>query len=140
MDIQAVETYLRDLQNRLCAGFEQADGQAQFRADVWTRPDGGGGESRVLSGGAVFEQAGVNFSLVHGDRLPPSASAHRPQLAGRHWRAMGVSVVLHPLNPYVPTCHANVRFFVAEKDGEAQLSLWLHRSRHHLCKRPRQDP
>jgi len=118
MDIQAVETYLRDLQNRLCDGFEQADGQAQFRADVWTRADGGGGESRVLAGGAVFEQAGVNFSLVHGDRLPPSASAHRPQLAGRHWRAMGVSVVLHPLNPYVPTCHANVRFFVAEKDGE----------------------
>ncbi|TJY59901.1 oxygen-dependent coproporphyrinogen oxidase [Sinimarinibacterium sp. CAU 1509] len=121
MDIQAVETYLRDLQNRLCAGFEQADGQVQFRADVWTRPDGGGGESRVLSGGAVFEQAGVNFSLVHGDRLPPSASAHRPQLAGRHWRAMGVSVVLHPLNPYVPTCHANVRFFVAEKEGEAPM-------------------
>jgi coproporphyrinogen III oxidase len=118
MDIQAVETYLRDLQNRLCTGFEQADGQARFQADAWTRADGGGGESRVLTGGAVFEQAGVNFSLVHGDRLPPSASAHRPQLAGRHWRAMGVSVVLHPLNPYVPTCHANVRFFVAEKDGE----------------------
>ncbi|MDD3761818.1 MAG: oxygen-dependent coproporphyrinogen oxidase [Nevskiales bacterium] len=118
MDIATVESYLCDLQDRLCAGFEQADGEARFHVDRWERPEGGGGETRVLRDGAVFESAGVNFSLVHGTRLPPSATAHRPQLAGRHWRAMGVSVVLHPRNPYVPTCHANVRFFVAEQDGE----------------------
>ncbi len=118
MDIATVESYLCDLQDRLCAGFEQADGEARFHVDRWERPEGGGGETRVMRDGAVFESAGVNFSLVHGTRLPPSATAHRPQLAGRHWRAMGVSVVLHPRNPYVPTCHANVRFFVAEQDGE----------------------
>lgn len=121
MDTNDVERYLRDLQDRLCAGFEQADGEARFQAERWARSDGGGGETRVLTAGQVFEQAGVNFSLVHGDKLPPSATAQRPHLAGRRWRAMGVSVVLHPLNPYVPTCHANVRYFVAEKPGEPDV-------------------
>ncbi|XLM21248.1 coproporphyrinogen III oxidase, partial [Chromobacterium piscinae] len=85
------------------------------------REAGGGGRSRVLSNGAVFEQAGVNFSHVHGDALPPSATAHRPELAGRRFEAMGVSLVIHPSNPHVPTSHANVRFFIAEKDGEAPV-------------------
>ncbi|MFA5940016.1 MAG: oxygen-dependent coproporphyrinogen oxidase [Sinimarinibacterium sp.] len=118
MNVDTVEAYLRDLQDRLCVGFEQADGRCRFRRDAWQRPEGGGGETRVMSEGAVFESAGVNYSQVAGTRLPPSATAHRPELAGRHWRAMGVSVVLHPRNPYVPTCHANVRFFLAEKEGE----------------------
>ncbi|WP_028116938.1 oxygen-dependent coproporphyrinogen oxidase [Ferrimonas senticii] len=115
---QAVYAYLRQLQDHICNTLEQLDGQGQFVADKWQRPEGGGGESRVLSGGAVFEQAGVNFSEVAGETLPPSATAQRPELAGRRWRAMGVSLVVHPNNPYVPTSHANVRFFVAEKQGE----------------------
>ena len=90
------------------------DGQP-FREDSWERPGGGGGRSRVLENGNLFEKAGVNFSLVHGDGLPPSATAQRPELAGRSFKAMGVSLVIHPHNPYVPTSHANVRFFVAEK-------------------------
>jgi coproporphyrinogen III oxidase len=117
-DIQAVKDYLLTLQDRICSAVEQADGQARFREDAWDRPSGGGGRTRVLSDGAVFEQAGINFSHVFGERLPPSASAQRPELAGRGFEAMGVSLVLHPLNPYVPTSHANVRFFIAEKPGE----------------------
>ncbi len=113
----AVYTYLRDLQNRICADLEGVDGRGRFRADRWARDEGGGGESRVLADGAVLEKAGVNFSDVYGDRLPPSASKQRPELAGRGFRAMGVSVVIHPRNPYVPTSHANVRFFIAEADG-----------------------
>ena len=96
---------------------EAEDGAARFREDVWERPDGGGGRSRVLSDGAVFEQAGVGFSDVFGASLPPSASAQRPELAGRSFEALGVSLVLHPLNPYAPTTHMNVRFFIAEKEG-----------------------
>ncbi|MCD0494941.1 oxygen-dependent coproporphyrinogen oxidase [Chromobacterium violaceum] len=117
----AVKSFLLDLQDRICAALEQADGKAQFAEDAWSREAGGGGRSRVLTGGEVFEQAGVNFSHVHGDALPPSASAHRPELAGRRFEAMGVSLVIHPSNPHVPTSHANVRFFIAEKDGEAPV-------------------
>ena len=112
-----VEQFLRELQDRICAAVEQVDGQAKFVEDAWTRPAGGGGRTRVLRDGAVFEQAGVNFSLVHGNQLPPSATAHRPELAGGGFIATGVSLVLHPRNPYLPTTHANVRYFEASKDG-----------------------
>jgi coproporphyrinogen III oxidase len=121
MDIQAVETYLRSLQDTITSKLETLDGKAHFKREQWTRPEGGGGESRVLKDGALFEQAGVNFSDVQGNKLPPSATAHRPELAGRAWRALGVSLVLHPLNPYVPTAHMNVRFFAAPKEGEAPV-------------------
>ncbi len=124
VNIQAVETYLRDLQNRICAAFEQLDGTAKFQHDVWTRPEGGGGESRVLADGAVFERAGVNFSDVSGAKLPPAATAQRPELSGRGFRAMGVSLVVHPRNPYQPTAHANVRFLVAEAPG-AEPVWWF---------------
>lgn len=117
-DLAAVETYLRQLQDRYCAAFEAADRHAKFVHDVWTREAGGGGDTRVLSGGALFERAGVNFSSIRGDKLPPSANAMRSGLSGRSYRAMGVSVVLHPKNPYAPTAHCNVRFFIAEKLGE----------------------
>ena len=113
IDTAAVEAYLRGLQNTIVAALEELDGEAGFVSDAWQRPGGGGGESRVLTDGAVFEQAGVGFSDVFGDELPPSASRRRPELAGRGFRAMGVSLVLHPRNPYVPTTHANVRFFAA---------------------------
>lgn len=115
--VERAEHFLRELQDRICQAVEQADGQARFVEDAWTRPAGGGGRTRVLRDGAVFEQAGVNFSLVHGDKLPPSATAHRPELAGGGFIATGVSLVLHPRNPYVPTTHANVRYFEARKEG-----------------------
>lgn len=118
MQIDRVKEYLLSLQDRICAELAEEDGAAEFIVDEWQRPGGGGGRSRVLSGGAVFEKAGVNFSHVTGDGLPPSASASRPELAGRSYQAMGVSLVIHPSNPYVPTSHANVRMFVAEKEGE----------------------
>ncbi|MEQ8663776.1 MAG: oxygen-dependent coproporphyrinogen oxidase [Gammaproteobacteria bacterium] len=120
-DINAVAGGLRTLQDTICARLETLDGTARFAEDAWTRAEGGGGRTRVLAGGAVFEQAGVNFSLVSGTSLPPAATARRPELAGRRFRAMGVSLVVHPANPYVPTSHANVRLFVAEKDGEAPV-------------------
>jgi coproporphyrinogen III oxidase len=116
-DPSRVKSFLMDLQDRICAALEAADGQARFAEDMWQRPGGGGGRSRVLTGGKVFEQAGVGFSHVTGDAMPPSATAHRPELAGRRWEALGVSLVIHPENPYIPTSHANVRFFIAEKDG-----------------------
>ncbi|MCK9193914.1 MAG: oxygen-dependent coproporphyrinogen oxidase [Nevskia sp.] len=112
-DSQAVETYLRGLQNNICSALEAIDG-GRFLHDVWTRDEGGGGESRVLADGAVFERAGVNFSNITGTRLPSAATAARPELAGRGFRAMGVSLVIHPRNPYVPTSHMNVRFLIAE--------------------------
>ena len=118
LTIKAVKRYFLDLQETICAGLEQADGQARFRRDDWQRPDGGGGLSRALADGAVFEKAGVNFSHVMGAALPVTASAQRPELAGRSYQALGVSLVIHPGNPYVPTAHANVRLFVAEKPGE----------------------
>ncbi|MGL4639415.1 MAG: oxygen-dependent coproporphyrinogen oxidase, partial [Shewanella sp.] len=116
-DATVVKAFLLDLQQRICAGLERLDGQASFAADSWTRAEGGGGTSRVLTQGAVFEQAGVNFSHVTGAAMPASATAHRPELAGRSFEAMGVSLVIHPKNPYIPTTHANVRFFIAHKDG-----------------------
>ncbi|WP_323772583.1 oxygen-dependent coproporphyrinogen oxidase [Alcanivorax sp.] len=118
VSLQAVKDYLLDLQDRICDALGAEDGSATFREDSWEREQGGGGRSRVLENGAVIEKGGVNFSHVFGDQLPPSATAARPELAGRSFQAMGVSLVIHPKNPYAPTSHANVRFFVAEKDGE----------------------
>ncbi len=115
--VALVETWLRDLQDRLCAAIEQADGSARFIEDNWQRAEGGGGRSRVMKNGAVFEQGGVNFSRVEGSRLPAAATAHRAELAGRAWIALGVSLVLHPQNPYVPTTHMNVRYFEARAAG-----------------------
>lgn len=128
--LHRVRSYLLDLQQRICDALEQEDGQARFREDVWDRGaagdmqldgPGGGGKSRVLSEGRVFEQAGVNFSHVRGNNLPPSATAARPELSGRSFQALGVSLVLHPRNPHVPTTHANVRLLVADKPGEAPV-------------------
>ena len=122
VDISAVEQYLRALQDTLCRALENADGKHAFREDRWQREGGGGGRSRVLRDGAVFEQAGVNFSHVRGTSLPPAASARKPELAGSEgFEAMGVSLVVHPLNPYVPTSHFNVRFFVAQRAGKTPL-------------------
>jgi coproporphyrinogen III oxidase len=118
VDIAAVKAYLLALQDDICSQLAAEDGGATFMEDAWDRPGGGGGRTRVISNGAVFEQGGVNFSHVFGDKLPPSATAQRPELAGRSFQAMGVSLVIHPHNPLVPTSHANVRFFIAEKDGE----------------------
>ncbi len=114
MNPAAVHAYLLDLQNRLVAELERVEGQS-FRRDQWQRSEGGGGESRIIEGGDVFERGGVNFSRVHGERLPPSASAARPELAGRAFEAAGVSLVLHPRNPFVPTVHMNIRFLLATK-------------------------
>lgn len=118
VSLQAVKDYLLGLQDRICEELAEEDGSATFREDSWDREQGGGGRSRVLENGAVIEKGGVNFSHVFGSQLPPSATAARPELAGRSFQAMGVSLVIHPKNPYVPTSHANVRFFVAEKEGE----------------------
>ncbi len=120
-DIDAIEAYLLDLQARICSALEQEDGGASFREDAWKREAGGGGRTRVLGDGEVFERAGINFSHVRGTGLPPSATAQRPELAGRGFRALGVSLVIHPRNPYVPTSHANVRFFLAQKAGAAPV-------------------
>jgi coproporphyrinogen III oxidase len=117
-DKAAVKAYLLELQDRICGVLQTEDGQASFKEDSWVREEGGGGRSRVITEGGVFEKGGVNFSHVHGTQLPPSATAARPELAGRSFEAMGVSLVMHPENPYVPTSHANVRFFIAEKPGE----------------------
>ena len=146
-DTSAVKTYLLDLQARIVAALEAVDG-LPFRTDAWERSpspsspgmgehpeghkgdkagpafNGGGGISQLIEEGRVFERGGVNFSHVTGSQLPPSASAHRPELAGRRWEAMGVSLVLHPRNPYAPTVHMNVRCFVALKDGEAPV-FWF---------------
>lgn len=119
---EAVKSFLMSLQDTICAELEALDGNASFKEDEWFREPGerlgGGGRSRVMTAGAVFEQGGVNFSHVTGKEMPASATAHRPELAGRQFEAMGVSLVMHPNNPYVPTSHANVRFFIAEKEGE----------------------
>ncbi|MGH8622010.1 MAG: oxygen-dependent coproporphyrinogen oxidase [Burkholderiales bacterium] len=117
LPFDSVRSYLRDLQDRICRALEQEDGVGRFIDDPWRRTEGGGGLTRVLAEGRLFEQAGVNFSEVHGARLPPAASAERPDLAGRGFRALGVSLVMHPCNPYVPTSHANVRFISAEAKG-----------------------
>lgn len=121
VDINAVEKYLRSLQLHICSSLEDLDGKAKFQHDRWDRPGGGGGDSRVLNRGAVFEQAGVGFSHVYGDQMPPSATKTRPELAGKRFQAMGVSLVLHPENPYVPTTHANFRFFTTDSDEGAPV-------------------
>lgn len=119
-DLAAVKTFLLSLQDHICQQLMAEDG-GSFREDTWQRAEGGGGRSRVLENGTVIEKGGVNFSHVYGGKLPPSATAHRPELAGRSFQAMGVSLVIHPKNPYAPTSHANVRIFVAEKEGETPV-------------------
>ncbi len=129
---ESVKTYLMELQDRICSELEREDGRATFREDDWVRDAheraadesdpsgpvlGGGGRTRVLRDGGVFEQAGVNFSHVAGASLPPAASASRPELAGRRFEALGVSLVIHPENPHIPTSHANIRYFIAQKEG-----------------------
>ncbi len=150
--VAAIAEYLTGLQDRLCVAFQAIDGLQRFHEDQWQRDEGGGGRTRVIEQGRVFEKGGVNYSHVHGAQLPPAASARRPELAGRRFQALGVSVVMHPVNPYVPTSHANVRFFVAEKPG-AEPVWWFgggfdltpyypfeqdcrdwHRSAHELCR------
>ncbi|WP_417659313.1 oxygen-dependent coproporphyrinogen oxidase [Pseudidiomarina sp.] len=122
--LDQVNHYLKDLQDRICLALEQADGVGTFKEEVWQRPGGGGGRSRVLRDGAVLEQGGVGYSHVFGEQMPASATAHRPELAGRNFNACGVSLVMHPNNPYVPTSHANVRFFIAEKE-DAEPVWWF---------------
>jgi coproporphyrinogen III oxidase len=123
MDIEAARRWFVSLQDSIVAGLEAIDGKP-FRRDEWTRPEGGGGISRLIEEGDVLERGGVNFSDVRGTRLPPSATASRPELVGRSWEAMGVSLVLHPRNPYAPTVHLNVRMFVAQKRG-AEPVWWF---------------
>jgi coproporphyrinogen III oxidase len=118
--LQSVRSYLLTLQNSICQSLESLDNEGKFIQDAWTRPLGGGGITRILTG-KLFAKAGVNFSHVVGDQLPPSASAQRPDLAGYHFNALGVSVVIHPENPYIPTTHANVRFFVAERENSSPI-------------------
>ena len=117
LDVATIRDYFTGLQDRIIAELEGVEGQP-FLRDAWDRPQGGGGISRLIEDGKVFERGGVNFSHVKGEQMPASATAHRPELAGRRWEAMGVSLVLHPRNPYCPTAHMNVRFFVAEKAEE----------------------
>lgn len=119
MPATAVRSYLLDLQNRIVTSLEAFDGKP-FLTDSWERPNGGGGITRVIEGGNFFERGGVNFSHVMGDKLPPSASAHRPELEGTPFEAMGVSLVLHPRNPHCPTVHMNVRFFSTRSDSNTE--------------------
>jgi len=116
-DIAPIKKYLLALQDRICDALEVEDGSAAFAEEIWEREEGGGGRSRVLQNGDVIEKGGVGFSHVMGDTMPVSATMHRPELAGCRWQALGVSLVIHPRNPFAPTSHANVRFFVAEKAG-----------------------
>ena len=118
ISVDQVKAYLLSLQDKICRALESHEPTARFQEDNWQRAEGGGGQSRVLAGGQVFEQAGVNFSHVQGASLPASATASRPELANRAFEALGVSLVIHPNNPHVPTSHANVRFFIATKEGE----------------------
>lgn len=119
--VAQVKTYLLQLQTNLCDAINRLDKQGHFIEDAWTRDLGGGGLTRVFDKGQIFAKAGINFSHVTGAQLPPSASAHRPELAGCRFSALGVSVVIHPDNPYVPTTHANVRFFIAEKENKPAI-------------------
>lgn len=115
--IDDVKSFLLSFQERLCVNFENLDGSSNFKVNKWNRESGGGGETRVIAGDGVFEKGGVNFSHVFGDKLPPSATVARPELVGRSFQALGVSVVMHPQNPFIPTSHANLRLFIAEKTG-----------------------
>jgi coproporphyrinogen III oxidase len=117
VSIESVKRFFLALQDKICTALEQADDKAKFVEDLWQREAGGGGRTRVLTHGNVIEQGGVNYSFVHGDNMPASATAHRPELAGRSFQACGVSLVIHPNNPNIPTSHANVRFFIAQKEG-----------------------
>jgi len=121
LPVDDIKAYFLALQDHICQQLEAEDGGATFVEDAWQRPGGGGGRTRVLTHGNVIEKGGVNFSHVYGSGLPASATNARPELAGRSFQAMGVSLVIHPNNPYVPTSHANVRFFIAEKEGEAPV-------------------
>jgi coproporphyrinogen III oxidase len=123
-DPQTVKHYLLQLQEAICQRLTAADGGGEFIHDAWDRTEGGGGISRVIGNGKVFEKGGVNFSHVMGNTMPPSATAHRPHLAGAPWQAMGVSLVMHPHNPHVPTSHANVRFFIATPEN-AEPVYWF---------------
>jgi len=123
LPISAAREYFTGLQARIVARLEQAEG-GEFQADAWERPEGGGGVSRLIENGSLLERAGVLFSHVQGAMLPPSASARRPELAGRPWQAMGLSMVLHPRNPYVPTVHMNVRLFVAHATAQKQADIF----------------
>jgi coproporphyrinogen III oxidase len=124
MNSEPVKNYLLQLQSRIVDHFEKIDGR-QFRTAFWDRPAGGGGISCVIEEGQLFERAGVNFSHVHGERLPPSATVSRPELAGRPFDAMGASVVVHPRNPYIPTVHLNVRFLCAySRSSEVAPDVW----------------
>lgn len=120
-DMSLVKPFMQALQDEICAGLQTLEPTARFVEDQWVKETGGGGRSRVMTGGSVFEKGGVNFSHVMGDQMPGSATAHRPELAGRAYQAAGVSLVMHPDNPFVPTSHANVRFFIAEKPGEEPI-------------------
>ena len=124
-ELNQVKDYLQALQMRIVTELEQLDGKQRFRRDAWDRPGGGGGLSCVLSDGDVFEQAGVGFSHVFGDALPPSASKARPELAGQNFQAVGVSLVIHPNNPYVPTTHANFRYFCAGDPDSDSFAWWF---------------
>jgi len=123
LPIPSARDYFTDLQARIVSRLEEAGGEA-FQADAWERPEGGGGVSRLIENGSLLERAGVLFSHVQGAALPPSASAHRPELAGRPWQAMGLSMVLHPRNPYVPTVHMNVRMFVAQATAQDRSDIF----------------
>lgn len=121
INLETVKAFLLQLQDNICQGLEAADGNAQFVEDAWERAEGGGGRTRVIRNGDVIEKGGVNYSHVFGASMPASATAHRPELAGRSFHACGVSLVIHPKNPNIPTSHANVRFFIAEKEGEEPI-------------------
>ena len=123
LNAEAVLTYLQSLQTKIIEALELVDGKT-FLHDSWQRPEGGGGNTCMLEGGNVFERAGVGFSHVLGNKLPPAATIAHPEAAGRAWEAMGVSLVLHPRNPYVPTVHMNIRFFVAKATTEAETDIW----------------
>jgi len=122
MNIETVKRYLLKLQDNICEALQKEEMIAEFEEDQWSYPGGGGGKTRVMARGETFEQAGVNYSYVRGDTLPAAATAQRPELTGRSFQAVGVSLVVHPLNPHVPTAHANVRFFVAE--SECEPAIW----------------
>ena len=117
-DINAVKSYFVDLQKTICSELESEDQKESFKESSWKRREGGGGKSRLLRNGAIFEQAGVNFSHLHGSNLPEAATVARPELAGRQYEAMSLSAVAHPLNPYVPSSHLDLRFFVAHEKGD----------------------
>ncbi|AUD79980.1 oxygen-dependent coproporphyrinogen oxidase [Kangiella profundi] len=121
INIEEVQQYLLGLQKNICQQLAEEDGEKDFIVDEWQRPQGGGGLTRVMENGAIIEKGGVNYSYVEGTNMPASATAHRPELAGRSFKAMGVSLVIHPKNPFAPTSHMNVRFFIAEKEGEEPI-------------------